>query len=452
MSELTNAAVKLPLAVTSFGVQKLIGILPMGDSDTGRRVRANLYHTGESAKKEFSTNTPIFGAFQFADKAQTAMIDFASDAMSLKVLRPTYVWNAVAELYNGSTGAIEKVATSTARHMLREQISNTFDVIGFVNHVNAPAALSADGTYPIGEFLERMYARGDYPALWLVEGLGERYAEAHMADGRQLRGLLSSGRGASLPDRSQLMMHAGMGIAFAKRALDNVNPVSADAEINESLRTFLHLCHENSQSQYIGAAVESLGMVTRTWYAQMVLPIYEHLRDLDSDASEFFWHGVGRALDVSPMYMLPGFSAWHAAEIEPPNESARRNTRSGVAWAFTIINVRQPEIACDFVTHHADDIAVDEAFMNGVYSSLIMAGETVPGHRFVTGYLRHKPDPKNPDAVAAWKSGIGPDPEGRVNSYRETLKVHGKLGEIFRYCDLPEYVNELAGPMVVSAA
>ena len=31
MSELGNAAVKFPLALSSFGAQKLLGILPMGD-------------------------------------------------------------------------------------------------------------------------------------------------------------------------------------------------------------------------------------------------------------------------------------------------------------------------------------------------------------------------------------------------------------------------------------
>ena len=40
---------------------------------------------------------------------------------------------------------------STSRRLLREQFGNTFDVIGYVNHVDAPPALSADGTYPIDE-------------------------------------------------------------------------------------------------------------------------------------------------------------------------------------------------------------------------------------------------------------------------------------------------------------
>ena len=42
MTELANAALKFPVAISSFGVQKLLGVLPLGDSDAGRKLRANL--------------------------------------------------------------------------------------------------------------------------------------------------------------------------------------------------------------------------------------------------------------------------------------------------------------------------------------------------------------------------------------------------------------------------
>src|ERR1019366_1334721 len=362
MTELANAALKFPVAISSFGVQKLLGVLPLGDSDAGRKLRANLYKAGDTAKKEFSTNTPLFGAFQFADKAQTDLIDFAADTVTLKVLSPTYMWNAVTGLMHGGSGAIGSVATATSRRLLKEQFGNTFDVIGFVNHVDAPSSLSADGTYAMDECVERLYARGDYPALWLIEGLGERYAEAYMAEGRAVKGLLSEGKGATLPDKTQLMMHAGIGITFAKHALGNLTPMSTDAEVNDALKTFLDLVEDNSQERYKGAALESLGLVTRTWYIQMVNLIYDHLALIDGAASEFFWHGAGRAMYFSPMYMLPGFSPWHAASVEPPNETAKRNARAGVAWAFTIVNIRQPEITSNFLAQRAEEIEGNDAF------------------------------------------------------------------------------------------
>jgi hypothetical protein len=443
MSDFANSALKFPVAMSSFGVQRLLGVLPLGDSEAGRKVRASLYKAGDSAKKEFSTNTLLFGAFQFGDKAQSALIDLASDAVTLKVLRPSYMWNAVSEIVHGSADAFESVATSTSRGLLREQFGNTFDVIGFVNHVDAPSELSADGTYPIDETIEKLYARGDYPALWLIEGLGERYTDAYMKDGKTIHGLLSTGKGATLPEKTQLMMHAGLGIALAKHSISGLTPCSTGDEIDAALKKFLKMVKDNSQERYIGAALESLGLVTRTWYVQMVGLIYDHLALVDGPASEFFWHGAGRAMYFSPMYMLPGLSPWHAAQQEPPNETARRNARAGVAWAFTIVNVRQPAIAANFLNHRSDEIAGNDAFTDGVYSTLIMAGEMVPCHRFVTGYCRYRPDAKDASSVSAWNQHVGTDCEARVNSYRQTLKTHGKLGEVFRYHSLPEYIAGL---------
>ena len=451
MTELASAAMQFPVAVSSFGVQKLLGVLPLGDSKAGKTLRANLYRAGDTAKQEFSTNTALFGAFQFTDKAQTAMIDLAADTVSFKVLRPAYMWNAVTELIHGGADAIESVATSDSRRLLRQRFDNAFDVIGFVNNMDAPSSLSAAGTYPVDELINRAYSRGDYPPLWLIEGLGERYAEAYMSEGRPVHGLLSEGKGAALPSKTQLMMHAGIGITFAKHALANLTPVSSRHEIDMALKTFLDLVDDNSQERYKGAALESLGLVTRTWYMQMVGPIYKRLALLDGPASEFFWHGAGRAMYISPMFMLPGFSPWHAAQIEPPNETARRNALAGVAWGFTIVNVRQPEIASNFLTHGAGDVDGD-AFTNGVHSALIMAGEMVPGHRFVTGYCRYKPDVKNKRAGSTWNRYVGSDCEARVAAWRHTLRLRGKLGEIFRYHSLPDYVAELSGPVSATAS
>lgn len=443
MNDFANAALKFPVALSSFGAERLLGELPIGDSEAAKKARTSLYRTGDSAKQEFSSNTFLFGAFQFSHKAQNSLIDLASDTMRLKVLRPSYLWHAMSEFVHGSTDAFETVATSTSRRLLREQFGNTFDVIGFVNHVDAPSELSSDGTYPIDAQIEKLYARGDYPSLWLIEGLGERYAKAHISTGKPVTGLLSAGKGATLPAKSQLMMHAGAGIEFAKYAVADLTPVSTDSEVDAALKTFLHLCEDNCQERFLGAALESLGLVTRTWYVSLLKLISDRLVLMNVPASEYFWHGAGRAMYFSPMYMLPGFSPWHAAEQEPPNEVARRNARAGVAWAFTLVNVRQPEISANFLKHRADEISGNDAFTNGACSALIMAGEMVPGHRFVTGYARYRPDREDTELVEAWHKWIGSDCEARTNYYRQMLKTHGKLGEVFRYHSLPDFIGTI---------
>ena len=340
MLESTDSLLKFQVAVSCFAAQRMLGVLPLSGSKPLRSVQELLYETGEAAKKDFRTNTLLFGAFQLGDKAQSAFADLVSDAMTLKMLNPGYMMDVVSGLAQGSADAVTSVASTDALGLLTEQFRNTGDVLGFVNDVDAPEELSADGTYPLDEQIHKFYSRGDYPALWLVEGLGERYARAHMTKGRDVRDLLTSGQGLALPDKAQLMMHAGMGITFAKDAIDELTPWSSETRVKAALRRFLHLVRKNSMLGYEGAALESLGLVTQTWYAQLVPVITDQLLALDADATEFFWHGAGRAMYFSPMYMLPGLSPWDAADREPPDDTARRNARAGVAWAFTIVNVR----------------------------------------------------------------------------------------------------------------
>ena len=74
-----------------------------------------------------------------------------------------------------------------------------------------------------------------------------------------------------------------------------------------------------------------------------------------------------------------------------------------------------------------------------------MAGDMVPNHRYVSAFGRYKPDDSDPEAVAAWTNHIGTEVEARINSYRDKLKAHKKLGEVFRYHDLPQFVAGLKG-------
>jgi hypothetical protein len=437
-----NALLKFQVAVSCFTAQRLLGMLPLGTWGPLRAAQETCYEAGEAAKKDFRTNTMLFGAFQFGDKAQSAIAELASDAMTLKVLSPSYMARVMSEMVQGSADAIDALATGDARGLLKEQFQNTGDVIGFVNHVDAPDHLAADGTYPLEEMVARCYLRGDYPALWLVEGLGERYAHAHMANAGHVRGLLTSGKGAALQDRTRLMMHAGIGIAFAKHAIAGLTPWSSETKVTAALRVFLDLVRDNSMPGYEGAALESLGLVTRTWHTQLVGMIANHLLALDADAVEFYWHGAGRAMYFSPMYMIPGLSPWEAAEQEPPDDTARRNARAGVAWAFTIVNIRQPGIAANFLRHKADRISGNGAYTNGVCSTLVMAGDMVPGHKYVAEFCRFRPEASEPALVKAWDRHIGHDVGEKVDRYRRALTTHHMLGEVFRCHDLDEFVAE----------
>lgn len=443
MRDSANAIWNFQVAVSYFTAQRLLSMLPMGNWGPLKAAQERCYEAGEKAKKSFRTNTMMFAAFQFADKAQSDFARLARDTMTLKVLTPDYMTRVASLMFQGSTDAFGSVSSGESLSLLREQFQNTGDVIGFVNHPDAPDELSNDGTYPLGEWVDKSYLRGDYPALWLLEGLGERYAHAMMDGGRDIRDLLTSGEGAEIPDKAQLMMHAGMGIAFAKDIVADLTPWSDKTKVRDALRHFLDLVRENSIPGYEGAAIESLGLVTRTWHGQLVTLISDQLLALDADAAEFFWHGAGRAMYFSPMYMLPGLSPWDAADREPPDDTAQRNARAGVTWAFTIVNIRQPKIAANLLRHKADRVTEEGAFTNGVQSTLVMAGDMVPGHKYVADFCEFQPDADEKAVADAWNRHIGRDIGEKTDRYRRMLKAHHKLGEVFRYHDLEDLVADL---------
>jgi hypothetical protein len=443
MLETADAILKWQIAVSCFAAQRMVGVLPLSDREPLRSIQQRLYETGESAKKDFRTNTWLFGSFQVGDKAQQAMADMMSDAMRLKVLNPTYMMDMASDLFRGSTDALTTMASTEGIGAVAMQLQNVADVLGFVNSVDAPEDLAEDGTYPLEAKVEEFYARGDYPALWLIEGLGERYARAHQKKNRDVRDLLTSGPGAALPAKAQLMMHAGMGIAFAKDAIDGLTPWSEDAQVRDALTGFLQRVRQNSIPGYEGAAFESLGLVTHTWYPSLVKVVADQLLALDVDAAEFFWHGAGRSMYFSPMYMLPGLSPWEVADHETPDETAKRNARAGIAWAFTIVNVRHPKVTESFLRDKIGSLSGKEGYTNGVYSTLVMAGDMFPGHKPVSEFCAHKPDPKDTALVNAWTKYVGTDVGETVDRYRLALTTHRQLGELFRYHDLSQYVADL---------
>lgn len=443
MAGTTDAFLKWQVALSCFAAQRLVGVLPLADREPLRSIQELFYQTGEAAKKEFRRNTWLFGSLQVSDRAGSALADLIGDSVRLKVLNPSYVIDAASDLFKGSTDALSALATTDGVERLTEQLQNMRDVLEFVNDVDAPEELATDGTYPLVEKLEKFYRRGDYPAVWLVEGLGERYAHAHLKANHDVKGLLSSGPGAALPEKSQLMMHAGMGIALAKDAIDELTPWSTETKVKDALNSFIQRVRQNSLPGCEGAALESLGLVTRTWYPQLVGSISDQLIAIEPDVAEYFWHGAGRAMYFSPMNMLPGLSPWECAENEPPDDTMRRNAHAGAAWAFTIVNIRQHEIAVHHLRHKSDRFANTDAFLNGVQSTLIMAGDVVPGHKEVAEFCRFRPEGSDSDVATAWDKHVGRDVGSTTDLYRHSLRAHNQLGEIFRYHDLADFTADL---------
>ena len=143
---------------------------------------------------------------------------------------------------------------------------------------------------------------------------------------------------------------------------------------------------------------------------------------------------------------MPGLlSPWLAVEREAPHELARLNMISGLAWAMTIVNVRQPAIMENFLKYQINQVAPTPAFSNGVMSTLVMGMDITPNDVYITRFLKSRPDSTEPQVVELWDKLVARPANDAVRRIHPALKKYRRLGALFRYQDLSELVARLEG-------
>src|SRR5262249_10626455 len=151
----------------------------------------------------------------------------------------------------------------------------------------------------------------------------------------------------------------GIGMAFAKYYVDRMKTRS-EAEIREAAQAAVDLCRANSRPGYFGAAMESLGLVSRFMGdGEYCRKVDAALRDYAPDCVGYFWRGAGRALYFPPVNFFPAGGnkpsrALTNAELEGPHEEAVNNLKAGIAWALTVVNMTTPEVM-EWVVQHQDE-------------------------------------------------------------------------------------------------
>ncbi len=290
---------------------------------------------------------------------------------------------------------------------------------------------------PLAESLQKAYSLPPYPALWAVEGLGKYHADTYWERCRRPRQILQRRR---LADKSLTMLNAGIGLSFASHLGRRVRSSSPDAEIVRMLEDFLALVADNSTSGYAGAALESLGLVTRMGIfsgerrpLRMVRAVSSRLTAISEDAWEFFWHGVGRSIYFNPVNFVPCHTAIRQAidmiVRQTPAGRARKNAIAGLAWAVTVVNMRQPGILAGFLESWGDRIPEPDAFSFGIASATLMRYDTTPQAGFIRQFCRFVPSGPS----SAWERlAAEPCREGLQRWY-PIIRRRGLLGELFRY-------------------
>ena len=420
MRELTSAIVRLPWAMSLFGIEQVSAVLPAnGDAEAVRRATANLYRATQATQDELGD--ALWAVFQVGDSLQRSAVDLVLDGLTPRR------WS-----------------------LALAQLSNNLEVFNLVKGVRTVLDIPERDPFPLAHLVDAAYALGDFPDLWAIEGLGHDYADRFLERSGEVAGILRNDLAAAIPRSSLTMLHAGIGLSFAKRLLADASPYDGADRVRDLVSTFVTLCRDNSWPGYEGAALESLGLVTRTWHPQMVPPIDRAIGDVDADAREFFWHGVGRALYFHPLYIVPGIlSAWRAIDREPPDEIARLNMKAGLAWATTLVNIRQPQILEQLLRDRGTQLAFDDAFADGVASAIVMAQDITRDDEYIASLCAHIPAAPVDDGYGGdlWDRLVAGPCRDASERIQPALAELDSLGEVFRHHPYPGWFDGVtAGP------
>jgi hypothetical protein len=289
---------------------------------------------------------------------------------------------------------------------------------------------------------------GLFSSVWSVEGLGLYHVEALRAKGMLNKNAMTDLALDSLPSKSMTMLHAGIGLSFARSCLLGLSHKSSRAQLRTALEEFVSLCRDNSRPGYLGCAFESLGLVTLIRHTpEMARMLDRELGEFAPEVATFMWRGAGRALYFHPKNFLPSFSSpWRAIQMSraiAPHETARKNLRAGVAWPTTIVNMRHPEVMERVLLYQGENDPDRELFINGVMSTMTMRYDTSPDDPYIKSFVDHRPDPSNQLLCRLWKRDIKEPCEMAINVIHPVLSAHKAIDEVFHYQSLPDLVARL---------
>jgi hypothetical protein len=445
MREVAKSALTLPWAISMFGVQQMANLIlpPVG----GRTLGATVAFDAVSKAAESHLDGWLKKTYSVGDGLQRGLID-------VMMLKPPQIdWSVLMRMASEMQGGalfnlgvnyvlppvawMSTFANSTKDvPAVQSEFANKIEIITLVTAVESQLGLDPAVHVPLPILVKQAERFATFPRLWAIEGIGNYYAERawdRFRD-RDPVDLLTDSSTTELPTSSLTMLHAGIGMAFANRLLHQLTPQSSPEEIRSVILRFGVLCRRSSQPGYAGAAMESLGLATRTLYPDLVRLIDAQIPRIDPELASYFWHGVGRAIYFGPTTMLPAFNApWRAMkEISgAPHETARLNMLSGFSWAITLVNMKTPDVMETFLRHHGATLAKSPTFSNGVSSAILMRFDTTPDDQAIHPFIQHSPT--EADIASAWESLImRPTTTGLTETYPR-LREAGRLEELFHY-------------------
>jgi hypothetical protein len=445
MKDMSQAVMRLSWAMTVLGAQQAANMMtPSKMAKSGENLAAALDavthaiegQLGSGLKNAYRTGAAI--ALSPLEGLPTYELNQAMQAFAMQPV----VFQPMKLVMPQMAASIAAFIPGQDASLVRQEAEAKMQVMQLVLDVRKICP-DKNVSVPLKETVAKGYALGSFAALWAVEGIGHDLVESRHHRGESLTELLTAPELADLPDGSLTMLHAGIGLGIAEIALKELRPDSATELIDAALQRFHQTCTSSSRPAYLGCALESLGLVTRHFYGHtMVLAVDRRLEAIDPALRGFFWHGVGRALYFSPENMVPNLSSsWPAVAMcgrLAPHDLARENMIAGVAWAVTMVNLKQPVVIEGLLKKHGLGFGDTDAFANGVASALIMRKDTTPNEEHIASLLAYEPAPGDTRLETVWNSVFKQTAKKAVDEYYPTIKQKGRLGEIFRFQSLAE--------------
>ena len=390
--------IRFSWATGLLGASQLAGLMrsnrPPAELRGGRSRRAGPSRSGGLDAVTWTTQGQLGellqAAFQAGDDLQGEWLDLFADSLS-----PRRWTRAVSRLAERSLDSVRFASPGAGGSLARQELRNKFEVYWLVKGVRRWVDLPPRGvSFQLLPHVLQAYRLDSYRALWVIEGLAHDYAAAALRDCDSPRDLLRGSAVADLPSNSLPMLHGGLGLAFAEHMLATLSPRSTVPEARQALERFVALCRANSTDRYADSALESLGLDARCFFPDLVPTVERGLRDLnDPDLRRFFWHGVGRAIYFLPVNFIPGYgSLWHAVQMarrESPEETAS-HTLAGISYAFTMVNMSQPEIMAGVLRDHGHELR-GTSFTDGAVASILMRHEITPDAPVLRAFVDHQP-------------------------------------------------------------
>lgn len=440
MRDLTTSMLRFSLAMPLFGAQQMASAI--WPSARGRRPAGGMDAVAGAAAQEIDPDGWLRRLYQLGVCAQNAIVQMGPSLITPDLLDPRAWAAASVEVAQRSVDAGRQVAEGTAG-LAWQELRDKGEVFCLVLDVSSLIGVPSEPPFPLLELLDRAYGLGAFRALWAVEGLGHAYGDSFWEQGLVPSRILNDERTSALPAKSLLMLHAGIGLSFAQRCLDGTGTGTSQEEMRARVSEIVRLCRDNSRPGSLGAAWESLGLVTRTFHPDLVPAVDRAVRETAPEVLGYFWHGIGRAIFFSPANFLPGSEGYifDMARREAPDEAARLSAVAGAAWAFALVAQRDPRILAELVIRpYGEELARDGGFANGVASSAIMRQDTTPDAQLLVRFYEYQPS--DPTLARLWERLVRLPCEEALRRVYPVLKRQDRLGEVFRYQDLGALARE----------